>query len=62
MIIKQGNLVQVWAPSLVEQSRLHGHSAIVLGTDVVWVNDRGYIRVLCDGPRMMPIGWLREIP
>lgn len=54
--------MQVWAPRLVEQSRYHGHSAIVLGTDVVWVNDRGYIRVLCDGPRMMPVFWLREIP
>ena len=60
--MKQGDLVQVWAPSLVEQSRYHGHSAIVLGRDVVHVNDRGYIRVLGDGPRMMPIGWLRKIP
>ena len=60
--MKQGDLVQVWAPSLVEQSRLHGRTAIVLGTDVVHVNDRGYIRVLCDGLRMMPFFWLKEIP
>ena len=59
--MKQGDLAQVWAPSLVEQSRLHSRTAIVLGTDVVWVNDRGYIQVLCDGPRMMPLHWLKEI-
>ena len=60
--MKQGDLAQVRVPNLVEQSRLHGRTAIVLGTDVVWVNDRGYIQVLCDGLRMMPIGWLKEIP
>lgn len=62
--MKQGDLVQVWvpwAPRLVEQIQYHGHTAIVLGTDVVRVSDRGCIRVLCDGPRMMPIGWLRDI-
>ena len=60
--MKQGDLAQVWVPNRVEQSRLHSRTAIVLDTDVVWVNDRGYIRVLCDGPRMMPFFWLREIP
>ncbi len=59
--MKQGDLVQVWAPRLVEQSRYHGRVAIVLGEKHI---SRGheYIQVICDGPRMMPCGWLRDIP
>lgn len=60
--MKQGDLVQVWAPRLVEQSRYHGHFAIVLGAERKRAGESEYIQVLCDGPRMMPCGWLREIP
>ena len=59
--MKQGDLVQVWAPRLVEQSRYHGRAVLVLGESEAGLLDE-YIQVLCDGPRMMPCGWLREIP
>ena len=61
--MKQGDLVQVWAPRMVEQSRYHGHSAIVLGAEKKRAGESEYVWVLLfDGPRMMPCGWLREIP
>jgi hypothetical protein len=60
--MKQGDLVQVWVPILEAQNRYHGHTAIVLGNKKYIVGKSEYIRVLCDGPRMMPFFWLREIP
>lgn len=60
--MKQGDLVQVWAPSLVEQSQFHGRVAIVLGEEGMAAGNSVFIKVLCDGPRMMPLHWLKEIP
>ena len=59
-MLRVGDLVQVWAPGT--QSRLHGHTAIVLSTERQRAGESEYIQVLCDGPRMMPAHWLREIP
>jgi len=47
---------------MVEQSRFHGHTAIVLGAERMRAGESEYIQVLCDGPRMMPAHWLRVIP
>jgi hypothetical protein len=53
--------VQVWAPRMAEQSRYHGHLALVVGEKVLRAGESEYIQVLCDGLRVMPLGWLREI-
>ncbi|MBM3298469.1 MAG: hypothetical protein FJY85_00775 [Deltaproteobacteria bacterium] len=60
--MKPGDLLKVHAPSVVEQSRFHGRLVIILDEKTHVAADREYISVFCDGPRMMPVYWLKEIP
>jgi hypothetical protein len=45
-----------------QTSQFHGRVAIVLGEEGMAAGKSVFIKVLCDGPRMMPLHWLKEIP
>jgi hypothetical protein len=60
--VKQGDLVRVFVDLAQHQtSQFHGRVAIVLGDEGMAAGISVFIKVLCDGPRMMPLHWLREI-
>lgn len=59
--MKQGDLVRVFHPPVHQTSQFHGRVAIVLGDEGMAAGISVFIKVLCDGPRMMPLHWLREI-
>jgi len=55
--VKQGDLARVWFP----KNRFHGMIALVVGEQRMQAGETEYVQVICDGIRMMPIGWLEPV-
>jgi len=59
--VKQGDLVRVIHSPVHQTSQFHGRVAIVLGDEGMAAGNIVFIKILCDGPRMMPRHWLQVI-